>query len=225
MSNKTKDDNLPQKKWDMDDLDEIVRNAENGTREGPQKPPTKVDAEVAPRRSFKEAFEVLDQMAEEAKGGMSTEQLADRAKVSRVAVREWRKSRRIPEPSPAAEAERARALRLSQADDWTVLQYVRERVDEAAIEDGSWEPVEFVLRRPIDYTEFTRHVFFLHTRMGSSVEMLAEAFGVRVKDIELAVGVERHHLTKVGVPCSGCTHVVDPRYGKYCSYTCKAKRK
>lgn len=215
--------NKDSRKWSTKDLPRIVDEAEQQAGPPPSIPPRRLGVET-PGRPLVEALEILDAYTDEAKAGMTTEALADKAGVSRVAVREWRRARGIPEPPLAAVLDNSRALGLLESDGRTALHYVRELgLDEALGEVGTWEPTEYVIHSPIEYTEFTRHIYFLHTRLGSDPITLARALGVRERDVELAIAIERRHLEQHGRTCRACAYPVDPRYGLFCSVTCQQK--
>lgn len=213
----------PNRKWSIKDLPRIVDEAEQQPGPPPSIPPRRLPVET-PSKPLDEAMRILDSLRAEAEAGMTTEALADKAGVSRLAVREWRRARGVPEPAFADVLENVRAVSLLPADNRSALHYVRELGLATELDSPvPWEPTEYVIHSPLNYTEFTRHVYFLHTRLGSDVQTLAQALGVRERDIELAIAIERRHLEQHGRTCRACAYPVDPRYGLFCSVTCQQK--
>lgn len=213
--------------WSAEDLREVVSLAEAGlsdTKE-PKAPRREAEAAKRPYRddSLKESLNRLDAFVEEAGAGMLDEHLADLAKTSISAVREWRKTRRIPAPNPAQVLERMKAHVLVPGDPERAVHFLRERTGAAT--PGTWVPVQYVIRVPLEYSEFTRHVYHLHHHLGSDVATIARSLGVREKDVDLAIAAEAHHLRSCSKPCSTCGTAMDPAYGAYCSWACKKRRK
>jgi len=86
---------------------------------------------------------------------------------------------------------------------------------------GVFTPPEYVLRTPLRYGELCRLVHFLHTRQGTDAVLIAEALGLRERDVRYALLLENAHLDRVGMPCTKCGLLTDPAYGPTCSKTCR----
>lgn len=214
------------KKWTAADLQDIVAQAEAeglSPREpqAPQRPQT--SKRPVKDNSLRESMERLDTLVEEAKAGMPDDELADRARVSLHAVSEWRRARRIRRPDVTATIRHMRAHCLRPGDPERMIHYVADRTQNPVVE--KWEPVQYSIRTPLDYNEFTRHVYYLHHYLGSSVETISRALGVRERDVDLALSVEAAHLRTSGSRCKTCGNAMDPKYGPHCSWVCKRKRK
>lgn len=88
---------------------------------------------------------------------------------------------------------------------------------------GTFTPPEFVLRKPLIYDETCRILHLLHTTHGFSYRHIADAVGLRVRDVEYAVLVENAHLERNGVSCSSCSTLIDITYGATCP-TCLIRK-
>lgn len=191
-----------------------VRELARGPKRKPSKPrPTRP-------KTHSESFKDLDGWYEEAVAGMPDEALARAANVSVTAVLEWRKTRGIKRKKGWE--------RRREADAWAVDAFGDGYVPEIqAIQSqlkGQWDLPEYVLRTALDYDQLARALFFLHFEQGTAPDALAKAFGLRERDVEMAIAVETAHLQRVGVPCAVCARVCDPAYGKYCSTRCRSEK-
>lgn len=170
-----------------------------------------------PRRSRVSSFALLDEYLEEAKTGAPDEWLARATNVALTTVLEWRRERGI---------RREKEHKAVEGVFWAVDMF-GDREDsylhraETSPIAGRWEPPEFVLRRPLRYAELCRHLHYLTTRLGTGSQLLAEAFGFKETDIDLAVEIWDAHLRKKGAPCATCERLTDPIYGAYCSNACR----
>ena len=86
---------------------------------------------------------------------------------------------------------------------------------------GLWEVPEFVLRRPLDYDAFARVAFFLSDDLAMTAEAVAEALGVRPRDVEAALELWAAHLERRGAPCETCGRPLDPAWGRRCTRRCR----
>lgn len=66
-------------------------------------------------------------------------------------------------------------------------------------------------------------VYALNLSLGVGPELMAEALGLRERDVELAMSVWTNHLSRQKSTCGVCKEQVDPRYGKFCSVRCAAE--
>lgn len=88
---------------------------------------------------------------------------------------------------------------------------------------AAWETPRYVLRAPLRYTLLARALHQLLVTDFWTTEDLAEAFGLRLSDVEAAVRVFRRRLEQLGHLCrGGCGAPVDPAFGEYCSRRCHA---
>jgi hypothetical protein len=208
-------------------LDSIVAEAERSALKIPSvsellRGPKKKTPKPKPTRqkTQSESFKDLDGWYEEAVAGMPDEALARAANVSMTAVLEWRKARGIKRKKGW---ERHREINTWAIDAFGDG-YVPEIHAAQSQLKGQWDLPEYVLRTPLDYDQLTRALFFLHFEQGTSPDTLAKAFGLRERDVEMAIAVETAHLQRVGVPCAACGRVCDPAYGKYCSTRCRSEK-
>lgn len=170
--------------------------------------------------SKQESFERLDVLLQEAVAGAPDEWLARQAAVSLDSVLWWRREKGI---------QRKRGpIRAAEKQAWAAgfgLPYDPQMHAATSDFKGLWEAPEYVLRTPIRYREFCRHLYALHIQMGTGPELLGLSFGVRPRDVELAIAVWGRHLREINQPCASCPELVDPHYGKYCSTRCAEKKK
>ncbi len=200
-------------------LGAIVEEAElaEGVREDePSKTPRARGLKRTAQLSKKESFERLDLFLEEAQAGAPDEWLARQAGTAEDVVLWWRKENGI---------KRKRGpVRANEQKVWAAgfgLGYDPQMHAVASDLKGAWEAPEYVLRTPLTYSQFCRHVHALHALLGTGPELLGEAFGVRARDAELALAAWGRHLRELNVRCATCKNLVDPRYGVFCSIRCK----
>lgn len=180
----------------------------------------------SPRRktnqlSREESFERLEKFLEEAKAGAPDEWLARQAGVSEDSVLWWRRERGIKRKMGAPnKSSSARALVAGFG-----LEYDPQMHAAESEFSGMWEAPEYILRTPILYHHFCRHMYALHVLLGVGPELLGESFGVRPRDAELAVAVWSRHLAELNHPCPACGELMDPRYGSACSVRCAEAKK
>lgn len=171
-------------------------------------------------KTKEESFKDLDAWLEEATAGMPDELLARSANVSMTAVLEWRRVRGI---------KRIRGhLRRQEKQVWAVDafgdHYDSPLHSATSQHLGMWDLPEYILRKPLNYDLLSRFLHFLHTELGAEPDALAEAFGIKERDVELALAVETAHLSRISIPCLVCSKPTDPTYGKYCSTRCKEQQ-
>ena len=172
-------------------------------------------------KTQEESFRDLDAFREEADAGMPDESLARAANVSITVVLIWRKARGIKRKKGYL---RRREIEMYAVDSFGDG-YTSEIQGISSELKGLWELPEYVLRLPLKYDELTRQLYFLHTELGSTVDLLASAFGLRPRDVEMAIAVEVAHLERVSAPCVICQRPCDPAYGKACSARCRSQVK
>jgi hypothetical protein len=170
--------------------------------------------------SKQESFDRLEPFLEEAVAGAPDEWLARQAGVSLDSVLWWRREKGV---------QRKRGpLRSVEKQMWAAgfgLAYDPQMHAATSDFGGLWEAPEYVLRTPIRYKEFCRHLYAAHAQVGTGPELLSLAFGIRPRDVELAISVWGRHLREINQPCAACPELVDPQYGKYCSTRCAEKKK
>jgi len=208
-------------------LGSIVAEAEkSGLKIPTLKDLTSIKRKKAPKprptrpKTHVESFKDLDAWHEEAVAGMPDESLARAANVSMTAVLEWRKARKIKRKKGWE--------RRREAEVWAVDAFGDGFVPDVQATSsqlkGQWDLPEYVLRTALNYDELCRALFFLHFEQGTTPDALARAFGLRDRDVEMAIAVETAHLQRVGVPCHVCGRVCDPAYGKWCSTRCRQEK-
>ena len=84
----------------------------------------------------------------------------------------------------------------------------------------AWTEPRFVIREPLDFTQFARACFALEVVVGFSRAEVTRALGVRVHDVERALALWRRHLSDQGTKCLGCDALLDARFGAFCSRRC-----
>lgn len=194
-------------------LDAIIAAAERGEEAKQTRSRT---VKRTAQLSKEESFERLDLFLEEARAGAPDEWVAKQAAVALDTVMFWRKDRGIKR--------KRGAVRTSEQKIWAAgfgMQYDPQMHAAASDLQGAWEAPEYLLRTPVLYNEFCRHLHALHALLGTGPELLGEAFGVRTRDAELALAVWGRHLRELNTKCAACSMLIDPKYGKFCSTRCK----
>lgn len=151
---------------------------------------------------------------EDAKAGASDADISRWSGVAKTTVIRWRRARGIKRTPSPRKKKVAYALNLFGTDHQDVLH----RVQDSPI-GGVWEIPEYVIRHPLNYGEMARHLYFLHHKLGSSVELLAKAFGVRERDVQTALDVYDAFLAVNGRPCDWC-ELPCLKHDRYCSTEC-----
>jgi hypothetical protein len=167
-----------------------------------------------------ESFKDLDAFLEEARAGMPDEALARAANVSMAAVLLWRKARDLKRKKGWERRKEMEIWAVDAFGDGYVsdIQALQSEVK------GIWDLPEYVLRKPLEYDQLTRALYFLHVEMPMPIDSLASAFGLRERDVEMAIAIELAHLERVSRPCAVCGKPTDPAYGKTCSARCAASK-
>jgi hypothetical protein len=199
-------------------LGAMIEEAEKAVGGSP-KPPAAPRGNRQKKTAFlsrEESYERLDSFLDEAKAGAPDDWLARQANVSKEAVLWWRKEREIKRPRGRPTTQD----RVLWAAGFGTEFNPQLHAAESELQ-GQWEAPEYLLRTPINYTHFCRHVHALHELLGSGPGLISASLGVRVRDVELALLVWKRHLREVGTPCVRCGAVLDPRYGKVCSTACR----
>jgi len=162
-----------------------------------------------------DTFPWLDKhFLELAQSGLPDEQISKQSGLNLATIIRWRRSRGVHRRTKPTLQQKAMALNLLGLP----LRDVLHRVEDSIVE-GSWSPPEFVLREPLRYLELAKHLWFLRTRLGSSFELLASAFGLKPADVETAVTLYDNHMQKNGRPCDQCGEPA-PKTDRYCSQHC-----
>lgn len=140
---------------------------------------------------------------------MTDDELAARADVTVRQVQLWKKKRGLTDKSALQES--IGALRgLADYEPKTHL----------TAEHLNWDTPTFVLRVPLDYTQYARACFTLQTTASFTTKQIAHATGTKTHDVELALEAWRRHLTARGKRCLGCATLLDHRFTEFCSRTC-----
>jgi hypothetical protein len=147
----------------------------------------------------------------QAKAGASDEWLAQQADVSVRQVKLWRKQRGLSSDKKSTQEAMSALQGLALAYEPTA-----HRTGDAF----DWETPEFLLRRPLDYTQYARSCFTLLTIAMFTPRQIARATGTRERDVEQAIALWRRHLSGHGTRCLGCDSLVDTRYTEFCSRIC-----
>jgi hypothetical protein len=180
----------------------------------PEEPVPKHTVRRTHQLSREESFSRLDPFLEEAKAGAPDDWLARKAGVSLEVVLWWRKEKGV--------VRRRGPQRAREEVVWAAgfgMDYDPKLHSAGSDLSGEWSAPEYLLRKPLKYREFCRLVYALHVQLAAGPELIATAFGVRIRDAELALMVWSRHLEANGVPCR-CGEKIDPRYGRYCSVRC-----
>jgi hypothetical protein len=156
--------------------------------------------------------QALDALADEARAGKSDAWLAARADLSVRQVQAWRKDRGIKPVRGAVETQVNALQGLAKGYD-PKHHRTAEHLDFAS--------PAYVIRHPLDYTGYARGCFALLTVSSFSTREIASATGTRERDVELALSAWRRHLSRKGRRCLGCDVLLDPRFGEFCSRSCR----
>lgn len=169
-------------------------------------------AERAEHPSTEECYNALDQYREEAIAGIPDEEIARKANVTKNRVRDWRRHNNIKHSRTPKEA-------VAWACD--VFGQPENCIQQVAGVAGRWEPPQYVLRTPLDYSKLCRALWYLNQHLGMDTSSCAAALGLREKDVDLAISTEGAHLLRVGRKCPNCDRYFDPQFGSFCSTQCK----
>lgn len=155
--------------------------------------------------------EALDTLRSEAEAGAPEAWLAEQADVSVRAVRAWKKRRGLPISEQGVVAENVAALQ-GLAPFYDPRQH-------RTVGAPDFDTPEFVLRLPLDYTQYARACHTLELAR-FSVAQIASGTGTKPKDVEVALAMWRRHLSSKGQRCLGCNLLLDHRFSEFCSRTC-----
>ena len=190
------------------------RRLQEAARAKPARPPR-----PAKSLSLEESTRRLDEFLDEARAGMPDDALARAAGVSRTSVLEWRKLRGVARKKGHA---RRREMEVWAADAFGDGYAPDVHAVDSELR-GQWDLPEFLLRQPLRYDLLSRMVHQLVVLGGATCDSIARAFGLRVRDVELALEVENAHLARVSASCVVCGRAVDPAYGQTCSTLCQER--
>lgn len=140
---------------------------------------------------------------------LSDDELAARADVTVRQVQIWKKKRGLSDKSALQESIGA----LRGLTDYEPKAHV-------TTEHLDWETPTFLLRVPLDYTQYARACFALQTTVSFTLKQIAHATGTKPRDVELAIEIWRRHLTARGKRCLGCATLLDHRFTEFCSRSC-----
>lgn len=165
------------------------------------------------RKRLEQHYADLDQWTDEAKAGASDAWLAERAETSMSIVSKWRQERGL---------QRA----LVQQDQLQALQNLAATYDPSmhavgSVFDGKWNPPEYLIRHPLNYTVLCRIVHHATHDIGLEPSVVAEGLGLREQDVQRAASAWIAHLRRRGRKCEGCNTIVDPKNGLYCTKRCE----
>lgn len=184
-----------------------------------ESPPPSPRPKTSRRRNLAEttSFARLDEFRDEARAGAPDTWLVQKTGVSLGAVHRWRRHNTILRPRGRKRQEEVLSWALDAFGDGydAELHAVNSRVR------GLWELPEFVLHKPLDYDALCRLVWELHNTCGHSAELISQAFGIREKDITMALELQAAHLDSTGTECPRCGRLMDTTGGELCSKTCR----
>jgi hypothetical protein len=157
----------------------------------------------------------LDPFLDEARAGAKPSWLAEISGVNVRFVYGWLRYHKITydRTSTAKAIEKADALQGLVANYEPQMHRV----------DGSldWDAPEYVIREPLNYTQFSRACYHMLVSLEMTVDQLASGLGVRPQDVRSAVEVWKKHLRSKGTKCLVCDTIIDTRFGEFCSRRCK----
>ncbi len=156
-------------------------------------------------------IDALDCFLDAARQGAEESWLAEQADVSVRQVRQWKKMRGF-------DLDNRTTARGVQA--LVTLSSTYEPSAHHTAADLAFEVPEFVVREPLQYSAFARACFHLYHEAMLSPGQVAQAMGVRVSDVDLALLSWRRHLRELSQKCLGCDTLLDPRFGSFCSRSC-----
>jgi hypothetical protein len=155
--------------------------------------------------------QALDALLDEAKAGASDQWLADKADVSVRQVQLWRKARGLSVDKGPVQQAIGALQGLSQGYEPSV-HMTSTTVD--------FDTPQFVLREPLDYTQYARLCHTLRDSYAFTLKQIAHGTGTRINDVEKAIELWVRWLGTQGAKCLGCDALVDPRFQKECSRSC-----
>ncbi len=192
---------------DLDPIDDVFADE-------PQDPGLDVD--------LVQACELLDPYTRHAEAGASDAWLAAQTQLALSVIISWRRhrgiSRRSYEREHGLSRRRLGALDLFRDDrpeDFGI------QPAEASPVLGQWRPPDIMLRQTLDYDLLAQYLHFLAAEAPATPVQLAQAFGFRVHDVEMAIELWRRRITEHGELCKTCG---TPCVGKYCSARCRRKK-
>lgn len=190
--------------------------AESPSKQLPSLPLTQKRSRKPKLRTSQKNFAHLDEnWQEEMRAGASDDDLAKWSGVPKNAVTRWRRARGVHRrPTTKKERKVAFALDLFGTGHGDVLH----RTEDSPI-GGVFNVPEFVIRRPLDYGELVRHLWFLQHKLGSSTELLAKTFGLREEDVKAGLNLWDAFLEKNGRECDHCG-LRCIKHDRYCSVEC-----
>lgn len=171
------------------------------------------------RPRTQDTFPWLDKhFKDDARAGVPDKEISRQSGISVPMVIRWRRSRGIHRKDHTlGEETRAVAVSLLGKHHGDVLH----RVGDSAV-GGRWTPPEYVLRRPLNYSELARHLYFLDIKMGTGYGELAGAFGIREDDVRVAIEVYEAYIEREGHECASCGLLI-PKKDTYCSRECEER--
>lgn len=164
-------------------------------------------------KKLEEHYLLLDQYSEEAQAGATDEWLHSMTEVPHPVISRWRIARGLKRIAVAPETITA-IQNLAQT-------YAPSMHTVGSAFQGQWQPPQYVLRKPLNYTLLCRSIHHLLYDVGFSVEQASEALGIRESDVALASQAWVAYLKRRGRKCSGCEAIVDPQNGPYCTKRCE----
>jgi hypothetical protein len=160
-------------------------------------------------------YDALDPWLEEAKAGAPDQWLSEQSGVPLGAVPRWRNARGIRRKAPEQVQEQYYAL-LGLAKSYDPKLHVVE-----SELSGSWDPPQYLLREPLNYSTLCRIILHLHLELEMEDDVIAKALGIRAQDVITARAAQRAFLRRKGKPCLGCSTIIDPTFGSYCTARCR----
>ena len=163
-------------------------------------------------KKLEDHYSALDQFTDEAIAGATDDWLAEHAETSISMVTRWRNERGIQ--------------KVVTPDPLVAIQNLSSSYDPAmhvvgSVFEGNWSPPQYVIRSPMNYTEFCRIVHMATHDAGIDTASVASGLGVREQDVSRAAAAWKAHLKRRGRRCQGCNTVVDPKFGPFCMKRCR----
>jgi len=163
-------------------------------------------------------FDRLDGLIEEARAGAPDTWLMEKAQVSARTVQRWRRHNNVSRPRGRRRKQDLVAWAIDVFGDG----YNKELHTTKSRVLGKFELPEFVLREALDYDALCKTAWELFATCGYTAEEISRAFGIREKDIAMALELQSNRLKTLGKDCPSCGYPMDPSSGRTtCSKACR----
>jgi hypothetical protein len=164
-------------------------------------------------KRLEDHFTALDAYTEETRAGATDAWLAERAETTVQIVSKWRTLRGLPRT-------------VVQQEPLVAIQNIAGTYNPAmhvvgSVFGGNWTAPEYVIRQPLTYTVLCRITYYAMHDLGLEPASIADGLGLREQDVQRAASAWSAHLRRRGKKCKGCTALVDPKNGPYCTRRCE----